>query len=205
MRQLAIAILACAFFPAARPVAAQGLDLGASFGAGSATWRGSLSSQILVKRGQRLTFGAGLRLTAYGGDPAIFTNQGDISTERPDRLTIDPSVSGANLMLSVQYRLAEALQVGANLDVLGVATGKSQKLGASEVKPAQGSIFLVNNNDRGSLNSEFYVAIPAGRALEIRAGMSHYVLGYQVKERAGATSRYLRFETVPFVGVRWRR
>lgn len=58
--------------------------------------------------------------------------------------------------------------------------------------------------DRGSLNSAFYVGVTASRRVRVRAGLSHFVLGYRVTDRSSASapsSRYQRFETVPFLAV----
>ena len=143
-------------------------------------------------------------MSYYEGESASFRNQGAISPTLPDQLPIDPAVWGLNVMVSAQARVLGPLAVGANIDLVGVAGGAQRPQGTVTLEPARGSLLLYGDRDRGSLNSEFYVAVPVGQRIEVRGGMSHYVVGYHAQDGATST-RYLRFDTVPFVGVRWRR
>ena len=181
---------------------AQRFDLDASVGFGSAAWRAAVGSQWRLSVGSRLTLGAGLRLSFYQGESASFSNQGAISPTLPEQLPIDPAVWGLNVVVSAQARLVGPVAVGANIDLAGVAGGPQRPQGTITLKPALGSLLLFGDQDRGSLNSEFFLAVPVSQRIEIRAGMSHYVVGYDAEDGATST-RYLRGETVPFVGVRW--
>jgi len=183
---------------------AQLLDLDVSAGFGGGAVRAAASGQWRRDIGSRLTLGTGLRLTHYDGEAASYRNQGATTTALPDRLPIDPAVWGLNVMVSAQARLAGSFAAGANIDLVGVAWGPTRQLGAAALEPAGGSLFRYGDNDRGSLNSEFFLAVRVGPRLELRGGMSHYVVGYTATTGTSAT-RYLRFDTVPFLGVRWRR
>ena len=90
----------------------------------------------------------------------------------------------------------------ADIDLAGYAAGSSRRVGSVSLEPAPWSLFRYGDNDRGSLNSEFYLRVAAARRLTIRGGASHYVTGYRVS--SGSKARYLRFDTVPFVALRWR-
>jgi len=186
-----------------RPALAQGFDLDASMGYSTGAWRAAAGSQWRLSLGSRLTLGTGLRLTFYDGERATYRNQGLTSTALPDQLPIDPAVWGLNVMVSAQARLVGPFAAGANIDLVGVAGGPTRQVGAVALEPARGSLLLYGDRDRGSLNSEFFVALPAGSRLELRGGMSHYVVGYRARDGSAAT-RYLRFDTIPFVGLRWR-
>lgn len=188
----------------ALPASAQRIDLDASLGFSGGAWRAGVSSQWRRDIGSRLTLGTGLRLTYYDGDAASYRNQGATTITLPDRLAIDPAVGGLNVMVSAQARLVGSLAAGANIDLVGVAGGPTRQLGVAKLKPARGSLLLYGNNDRGSLNSEFFLAVRVGPRLELRGGISHYVVGYTATAGTSAT-RYLRFDTIPYVGVRWRR
>jgi hypothetical protein len=183
---------------------AQRIDLDASVGFSGGAWRAAVSSQWRRDIGSRLTLGTGLRLTYYDGEAASYRNQRATTTTLPDRLPIDPAVWGLNVMVSARARVVGSLAAGANIDLVGVAGGPTRQLGAAKLDPARGSLFQYGDNDRGSLNSEFFLAVRVGPRLELRGGMSHYVVGYTATAGTSAT-RYLRFETVPFLGVRWRR
>lgn len=188
---------------AALPASAQQVDLDGSLGVSDRTWRVALASQWRLTVGSRLTLGTGLRLTHYNGEPSSYRNQGAVNAALPERLDIDPAVWGLNLIVSAQARVVGSLAAGANIDLIGVAAGPSRQSGTADVKPSRGSLLLYGDNDRGSLNSEFFLAVAVGRRIELRGGLSHYVTGYRASDGTIAT-RYLRFETVPFLGIRWR-
>ncbi len=203
MRRVYAGVWWCSLWTASA-ASAQRIDLDASVGYSSAAWRTTLASQWRLPVGPRLTLGTGVRLTHYQGERASFRNQGDISPTVPDQLSIDPAVWGLNLMVSAQARVLGRVAVGANIDLVGVAVGPTRQQGAVTIEPARGSLLRYGNRDRGSLNSEFFVAVAVDPRIEVRGGMSHYVVGYHAQ--GGSTStRYLRFENVPFVGVRWYR
>lgn len=206
MTRRLLACLSWCMLAMARPASSQRIDLDASVGFGGGAWRAGVSSQWRHDiGGSRLTLGTGLRLTYYAGEPANYRNQGATTTTLPDMLLIDPAVWGLNVVVSAQARVAGPLAVGANIDLVGVAGGPTRQLGAATLEPARGSLFQYGDNDRGSLNSEFFLATRVGPRLEVRGGMSHYVVGYAATAGTSATTRYLRFDTVTFLGVRWRR
>ncbi len=173
-----------------------------SIGASSDAGRAAVALPWHLPVGQRLVLGIGPRVTYYAGAPARYRNRGRTTTALPSRVTVDPSLAGLNLMVLAEVKLVPRVRFGANLDLLGVAAGSSQNDGAVELTPARGSLFLYGNADRGSLNSEFYLGVSPSPGLTIRGGFSHYVTGYRGKA-GGATTRYLRFDSVPFLAVAW--
>jgi hypothetical protein len=183
----------------ARQGHAQRVDGDLSVGVGAEAWRAAATGQWHLQVG-RLVLGAGLRFTYYAGDPAEYRNQGATTAPLPARTTIDPSVWGLNLMVSGDLTLVGRLDAGANIDLAGVAGGPRRRSGAVVLEPARGSLLLYGDNDRGSLNSEFYLGWrPSGR-IRLRGGVSHYVTGYGASD-GNIRTRYLRFDTVPFLAV----
>lgn len=185
------------------PVSAQHLEFDGSFGYRSAALRLATSGQARLSLGSRIRLGTGLRLTYYAGEPRLFRNRGSVTSAFPDRIEIDPSVLGLNLMVSAEARVVSFLAVGANIDLAGVAVGRAQPVGSAVLKPARGSLFRYGAKDRGSLNSEFFLTAAVGRGLRVRGGLSHYVVGYAAWSGSERT-RYQRFSSVPFLGVGWR-
>lgn len=196
---LALAILA--FSPHA--LQAQRMSAGAGVGIGSNTWRADLHGQLAVPVASRLQLAAGLRLTRYGGTARNFERQGPADGELPAELTLDPDVWGLNLMVGLEARVLGPLSAGANLDVLGFAAGSSSTQGGIDIRPARFSMFRYGNADRGSLNSEFYLAAQLSPRFAIRGGLSHFVVGYEA-EQEDHERRYLRFDDAVFVALRWR-
>ncbi len=203
MRPFPIGVTLACLLAAAQPAHGQSswsADL--SGGAGSDAWRVALSLPWRLPVGQRLVLGAGPRLTYYAGSPARYRNRGEVTAGLPSRVTVDPAVLGLNLMVLGELKLVRSVAVGANIDLAGVAIGPSRSVGGAEFAPAHGSLLLYGNADRGSLNSEFYLAVKPAPAWTIRGGFSHYVTGYRGK--AGAESaRYLRFDSVGFLALAW--
>lgn len=179
------------------------VDLSVGAGGGSARAAVAVFRHVDVAAGRaRLAYG--LRLTAYGGDALDFTNRGTTRGELAAKLPIDPAVYALNAAVAGELRVAGPLGVGFNLDLLGVAAGPTRTGASVEATPSRASVFQYGSTDRGSLNSEFYVSVTASRRVRVRAGLSHFVLGYRVTDQSagGTTERYQRFETVPFLAVR---
>lgn len=158
--------------------------------------------------GSGLQVAVGGRLTWYGGDTVAFTLRGEpggcvpgVIDCVPPRVDLAPAVVGVNLFGELAFRVARRVTIGANLDLVGVAIGPER----GGRRPARGSLFLYGNRDRGSLNSEFFGAVTVSERVSVRAGMSHYVVGYDQAGDGGGRSRYQRFFDAGFVAVRLRR
>jgi hypothetical protein len=194
----------------ATPLAAQHpMNLDASLGATGSAWQASVSAGMPLLGGTgRIRAGAGVRLSAFGGDPATYTNRGTVQGGLVAGLGIDPAVFALNAAVFADVRLARGLTLGANLDLAGVAAGPRRTMGALRAKPQTASYFGYGSNDHGALNSEFFASVRLAPRLRLRAGLSHYVTNYVVTDAAatGAPShRYQRFETVPFIALGLQR
>ncbi len=187
------------WLPAA--VSGQSLSVDASVGRSGSSWRASGSAMWQLTLARRISLGAGPRLTWFGGEAKSYRTHDQRPAGLDSRIDIAPKVLALNLAVSGEVALLGPVGVGANLDLAGVAFGPERSAGGARLAPAHGSLFQYGDNDRGSLNSEFYGTFRVGRGLRIRAGASHYVTGYRLV--AGSNRpRYLRFDTVPFVALR---
>jgi hypothetical protein len=152
----------------------------------------------------RWSVGLGLRATAYGGAAADFRNRGTVAGALTDRVSIDPAVYGINAAVATDLRVAGPVHLEFNLDLAGIAAGPERRSGSLEARPSNGSLFLYESRDRGSLNSELAVSLALSPRFRLRAGSSHYVLGYTVTDRSSGVpvrARYQRFFTVPFLAI----
>ena len=185
------------------PAQAQRFAWDGSIGVSSDAWRAAATALWRVEVGRSLRLGVGARLSHYGGETSSYRSPDeDRSAALPLRVRLAPSVWGLNLAVEGQVRLIGPLTAGANLDLSGIATGGSRRDSGLKLEPARGSLFMYGDRDRGSLNSEFFLGLQTGSALALRAGVSHYVTGYR-GTAGGASTRYLRFDTVPFLALRW--
>lgn len=190
-------------------LAAQGAwHLDGSAGVGADGHRVALSAvRDLRDAGSALQLSAGARLTWYGGDTVDFALRGTpggcvpgVIDCVPPVVDLAPAVLGVNLFGEVRVRATRRVTFGANLDLVGVAFGPER----GGRRPARGSLFLYGNRDRGSLNSEFFGAVTVSERVSLRAGLSHYVVGYEQTGDGGGRSRYQRFFDAGFVAVRLR-
>lgn len=196
-------LLSFALLLATVPAQAQRLAWDGSVGISRDAWRAAATGLWRVEVGRSLRLGVGARLSRYGGETSSYRSPDEARPAAlPLRVRLAPSVWGLNLAVEGQVQVFGPVTVGANLDLAGIATGGSRRDSGLKLEPARGSLFRYGDRDRGSLNSEFFLGWEAGHALALRAGVSHYVIGYR-GTAGGASTRYLRFDTVPFLALRW--
>jgi hypothetical protein len=203
MPRSAVLLLSVLYVCTFRVLQAQEVSAGAGIGYGRDAWRLDIHSQLEVPVGTRLRLAVGARLTQYGGSKRSMKRQGLADGDFPESLTLDPDVWGLNLMLAVEARVTGPISAGANLDVVGVAGGRDYTRDNIVITPTRFSMFRYGNADRGSLNSEFYLAAHITQRLTVRGGLSHFVVGYKAVQE-DQVRRYLRFDDAVFVAGRWR-
>ncbi len=102
------------------------------------------------------------------------------------------SVSALNLFVLIEAEVFSDFVVGFNIDALGASFGKEVGLIGSQAKatPITTNILLGGRPDRGSLNSEYYVAYKFNN-LRFATGLSHQVTEYRATDdSAGKLQRF---------------
>ena len=158
----------------------------------------------------RFAFGGGLRLThlrSSGSDRF----EGRAAAEGMALEVNDPQLTALNLAMHLRLRVLgkperHPLSVGFNIDLGGFSFGPART--ALQVplsvpptfnyatRPVRANVLLGNKNDRGTLNSELYLAWKATPRLALRGGWAHVASGY-----AHAGARYQRFTNLMIVGL----
>ncbi len=141
-----------------------------SFGFGSK--QGSIVAGYFYNKNlgkkHRLFIGTGLRFNTFYGTNVNYTSAP--STLAGDKLKEDTlfatksNVYSLNLLINLGYNITPKLQAGFNIDLLGFSFGpegssmfKSNGIPTVvNAKPTGFNALLIGNNDRGSVNSEFY-------------------------------------------------
>ena len=159
----------------------------------------------------RLKLGYGARATLVTGGVEL----APVKHDGPDRVTIDGArLAMINADIHASAKIAPRLEGGFNLDVAGFSFGAHENasfrrsssdpartVGAS---PGGGNLFLFGSNDRGSLNSEFYLAWQFSPSWSVRGGLAHLLTEYVIADDlGGATRRYRKFSNLAFAAVRW--
>lgn len=156
-----------------------------TLGVGSSQFTGSASYVRNWKFGKkkRLEAGFGARFTSYFGNnlyyrtaPAILTSgktgpgvffADDILPNIDSVLFPNSQVNMFNLTLNLGYNITKRISAGLNVDLIGFSFGKKQNgvyyannfaTGVPvTAKPTSVNLFLISDNDKGSLNSEFFI------------------------------------------------
>ncbi len=119
-------------------------------------------------KNKKFFIGTGARFNTFYGTNVNFTSApaslaGD-KLKEDTLLAPKPNAYSLNVLINLGYHITPKLQAGFNIDLLGASFGPEGSpifisngvLTTTKAKPAGFNILLVGNNDKGSLNSEFY-------------------------------------------------
>jgi hypothetical protein len=192
------------------------LDLSAGLASGAVTTALAETSAFGLFDG-RLRLGAGPRLFGFfGGSDLSFTTADPdlISAGRVNTLTASSVRNFAlNLALSARVRIVAGLELGANIDVIGVGFGPSRTAtsttgafqGPQTASPASFNLLALGQNDQGTLDSEFYAAWWFDDRLAVRAGASHVGTELVTSQKLDdGNDRFKRSTTLIFLAVSYR-
>ncbi len=191
------------------------VDAAFSFGNGFST---AFSYNQLFGLGakKRFKIGAGVRLTSLFASNLDYITAPASLTSKPETIdTINFAKTQANALnvsLQVQYSFKK-LDIGFNIDALGASFGAAQTglvaaSGSALNKTNQSAkltgfnLLLVGDNDRGSLNSEFYVRYWLTEKIGIRGGGSFIFTEYTTdKVIASDNSRFRNKSFQPMIAL----
>ncbi len=151
---------------------------------------------------EKFAVGVGGRFTAFIGRdqyyrtaPAKLTSgsTGPLVIFKPDNeanidtfLVKSPQVNSLNLLINVRYAWSNRLHLGFNIDAIGFSFG-GEKEGTylnfpegavSTANPTAFNVLLISDNDRGSLNSEFYARYFLNKKWALKAGAQFHFTEY---------------------------
>ena len=179
---------------------------------------------------KRLVVGSGVRFTNYFGRsqnyvtaPAQLTSNrtGPLVfftanvTENMDSLLVGtPRIAALNAFINLGYRFNEKLQLGFNIDAIGLSFGPT-KTGtyingtAVEIRTTaqvtKGNVLLVSDNDRGSLNSELYARYRLSNRWSIQSGaqflFTEYTTATKVQQFPQPNDRFRKKSLMLAFGV----
>ena len=165
---------------------------------------------------ERANLGVGARATAFFGGDGVRFGVGDaglISAGAKDVLTVDqPRSFAANLFISASVRLWGGLELGANIDLIGVGFGPgvtgayagASTSGPQAASPSRLDLLLLGRHDFGQLDSEFYLAYWLG-PWGLRVGLSHMSTEYTTdRSLDGGNDRFRASATRAFAALAHR-
>lgn len=196
------------------------VDLSASFGSGFSPALG-ISKKWGIGKSGKFKIGTGIRITNFtGSDIDFITAPAELTIEDAniDTLTLgSAAVTYIGIPIHLQYSFGEKLDIGFNIDVVGLTFGGEQtgRFMASRPSDLNGStqtgsptspnVLLVGDNDIGSLNSELYARYWATEKLGIRAGLSFQFVEYTTDRELTLNNDRFRAKLMqPMIGISYK-
>ena len=186
-----------------------------TFGVGSSQFTGSASYVRNWKFGKkkRLEAGFGARFTSYFGNnqyyttaPAILTSgkrgpgvffASNIVPNIDSVLFPKSQVNSLNITLNLGYNITKKIYAGLNVDLIGFSFGKKQNgiyyanNSATGVpvtaKPTTFNLFLVSDNDKGALNSEFFAKYKLNDSWSVKVAFQFLFAEYTTSTQVQTT------------------
>lgn len=178
----------------------------------------------------RFYLGTGLRLTSQwstgetfktapaeltrgeSGPGAIFRKE---KKSNIDDLNLNHShITSLNILFQILYKIDDRWGVGFNIDVIGFSYGErrdgrynpqsddNQWPEKVSARPSQFNLLLGDDNDRGSLNSEFYVTRALAGGWAVKLGLIHAFTEYRTSQRLRKDNdRFRRKNYLPSLGI----
>lgn len=137
-----------------------------------------------------------------GGGLRIYGLRADRFKTHKDHNEVVEDLSSQSINAFIESRLAwEKWFFGANLDLLGTSFGKSSKISGSNANLSLEAfnLFLFGKNDKGSLNSEFYIGYGFD-SFSIKGGLSHLVTEFKGNV-SGTEEKRQAFSNLLFVAL----
>jgi hypothetical protein len=180
-------------------------------------------------KSEKWFWSTGLRYTGYLGSNQYYTtaparlttgSTGPLVLFKPnipanmDSLQLtSPSVHAINLYVQVRFRVAQRWYSGFNIDVIGAAFGaqrtatyiNGQAMQVTDTKPTAFNLLLISDNDRGTLNSEFFAVFLPSDRISIKAGLqflfTEYTTAVKVQQQPEENGRFRNKSLMVSLGV----
>lgn len=131
-----------------------------------------------------------------------------------DTLYVPSSQHNAfNISIHLQYTIKEKLDIGFNIDAIGVGFGantsgkyigyqSSQNESMQSASPTRLNVLLVDANDRGMLNSELYLRYWFQQKWAVKIGIAHLFTEYTTDQKLRLDNdRWRDIATLGMVGI----
>jgi long-subunit fatty acid transport protein len=162
------------------------IDFTLGLGSSQTTFAAGYVKNWNLGKKQRFYIGAGARLSGAFGKGKTFTSAP--ANLASDKTKVDSVYGGntriyaMNAMINLGYHISPKLDLGFNIDVIGFSFGPNASRlfrtngveTLTNTKPTGMNVLLVGNNDRGTLNSEFYLRYKVNNKVGIKLAYQHF-------------------------------
>ncbi len=187
-------------------------------------WRFGVHKKFGVGLGGRFTSYIGAnqhyetapaQLTSGGTGPSVIFKE-TITANIDTFLVKSPQVNSLNVSINIDYRLSKKITAGFNIDAIGFSFGGSRNGNyingpsgkMTDAKPTAFNILLISDNDRGSLNSEFYANYSLNEKWGLKAGaqflFTEYTTATEVQQFPSANNRFRNKSLLFCAGVSYQ-
>jgi hypothetical protein len=190
------------------------LSLGQKIFTGSVAWH----KMFNIAWKKRIRLGAGLRFNMANVIDRTFVTAFPARPEGGsyDSLFLDDhTIYSLNLTFNADISFTRWLDAGMNIDVVGVSFGEtsdasyqsatfSPSASTEQANPELLNVFLFGRNDRGSLNSQFYLRFWPGENFFVKAGFSIYHIIENTSNTLNfSNNRFFTDANMGFVSLGW--
>jgi hypothetical protein len=135
---------------------------------------------------KKFFIGTGVRFNAYYGSKINYLSApAKLAGEESKTDTLiapKPGVYAINALINLGYNLNPKIQAGFNIDLIGFSFGPKGKptfitngvATVTQAKPTGFNALLVGNNDRGTVNSEFYLRYKINNQFGVKAAYQYF-------------------------------
>jgi hypothetical protein len=209
------------------------LDVSAGFSKGQLLTAGSFVHYWGIGEKQKLQLGVGARITnSFGNDQYFTTANAQLTSgktgpgvlfAKDNQANIDsffigkPQINGFNISFNSEYFISKKWSLGFNIDLIGFSFGASKigtyinngKTSFVGANPTSFNILLISDNDKGSLNSEFFARYKLNSKWSLRGGtaflFNEYTTNTAVQELNGISNDRFRSKTLnAMIGISYQ-
>lgn len=187
-----------------------------SIGVGSGVTSPSLAWTHNHGLGKKKNFkiGYGVRFNTFSGKNLDYSTAPANLTAKPETIDTFRVVSAKHnsitALINLQYSFGKKLDVGFNIDVVGLDFGKTitgtyisaGKSTQQSAAPTKNNLLLMGDNDRGLVNSEFYLKYWINSKMAIKAGASYIFTEYTTQNKlASNNDRFRNKSMIGLIGI----
>ncbi|MBI2796614.1 MAG: hypothetical protein HYX65_07930 [Gemmatimonadetes bacterium] len=170
-----------------------------------------MGTRTFAAMDKRFSVGWGLRGSIMGGDNLPHMGRGD---PRDTLFVSNPGVLALNAVVMGTARLTGNIELGANVDLLGISLGGDKRAnllaqggaltGAQTATVTNLNVFgFGTDNQRGSLLSEVFLQYGVNPEWKVRFGYSKFWTDYQIDLVVDGSRRFRSSVTAAFIGARY--
>lgn len=161
-------------------------DLSFGFGSSQGSVAAGYFYNLNLGLKKKFFIGTGVRFNAYYGSSINYLSApAKLAGEESKTDTLkasNPGVYAINALINLGYNFSPKIQAGFNIDAIGFSFGPKGKpvfvangvATATEAKPTGFNALLIGNNDRGTLNSEFYLRYKINNKFGVKVAYQYF-------------------------------